>query len=303
MNEPMSIQEFIHDHLKKRLEKTVSLVVYDPSERYKEIVSSLAGDECEVIDGTESTIIGREQALDRWRGLMDDQKKQKHLVVYIPIRKPKTDEERQQDPYQIFAIGGREFPRDDGDQYQALCSKAAPDLVRQIDELFKHSEPDFDTINNLIEGKANWPKLRTILKVESAVEILVSFLSPSPEQKGILEKDDSWIPEFHDFAETTLGLTLKTMSKKWSKINQEVWRYVLYSEFAFDLPDELPADLKDVPRASASFKDLIYSVCEALRTSEKHQEIYMDMANMVATDLQLAERMKDKKELMKLSSQ
>lgn len=292
----MSIQVFIHDHLKKRLEKTVSLVVYDPDERYKGIVSNLAGDDCEVIDGTESTIIGREQALNRWRRLMDDQKKQKHLVVYLPIRKPKTDEERQQDPYQIFAIGGREFPRDDGDQYQALCYKAAPDLVGQIDELFKHSVPDFDTINNLIEGKANWPKLRTILKVESAVEILVSFLSPSPEQKSILEKDDSWIPEFYDFAETALGLSLKTKSKKWSKTSEEVWRYLLYSEFAFDLPDEPPADLKDVPRASASFKNLVYSVCETLRTSEKHQEIYMDMANKVDTNLQLAERMKDTEE-------
>ena len=91
----MSIQEFIHDHLKKRLEKTISLVVYDPDERYKRVVSSLAGDDCEVIDGTGSTIIGREQALDRWRRLMDDQKKQKYLVVYLPIRKPKTDDERQ----------------------------------------------------------------------------------------------------------------------------------------------------------------------------------------------------------------
>ena len=289
----MSIQEFIYDHLKKRLEKTVSLVIYDPDERYKEIVSSLAGDDCEVIDGTESTILGREHALDRWRRLMDDQKKQQHLVIYLPIRKPKTDEERQQDPYQIFAIGGKEFPRDDGDQYQALCHKAAPDLVGQIDELFKHSVPDFDTINNLIEGKANWPKLRTILKVESAVEILVSFLSPSPEQKSILEEDDSWIPEFYDFAEMALGLTLITKSKKWSKISEEVWRYLLYSEFTLDLPDELTADLEDVPRASASFKNLIYSVCETLRTSEKHQEIYMDMANKVDTNLQLAERMKD----------
>jgi len=292
----MSIQEFIYNHLKKRLEKTVSLVVYDSDRRYKEVVSNLAGDDCEVIDGTESTIIGREQALNRWRRLMDDQKKQKHLIIYVPIRKPKTDKERQQDPYQIFAIGGREFPRDDGDQYQALCYKAAPDLVGQIDKLFKHSVPDFETVNSLVEGKANWPKLRTILKVESAVEILVSFLSPSSDQKSILDKDDSWVPEFYDFAETALDLTLKTKSKKWSKISEEVWRYLLYSEFAFDLTEELPADLKDVPRASASFKNLIYSVCEALRTSEKHQEIYMVMANKVDTHLQLAERMKDIKE-------
>jgi len=289
----MSIQDFIHDHLRKRLEKTIALVVYDPEQRYKEIVSILASDDCQVIDGTESTIQGREQAVDVWRMLMDDQQKQKHLVVYLPISKPKTDEERQQDPYQIFATGGGEFPRDDGDEYQALCHKAAPEFVGQIDELFKAGVPGFETINNLIEGKANWPKLRTMLKVESAAEILVAFLSPTAPQKNALETDAAWIAEFHDVAETALGLTLKTKSQKWSKISEEVWRYVLFSEFVFDLPGELPSELKDVPRASTTFRDLIYTVCEILRTSEKHQQVYMDMANRVAAELQLAERMAD----------
>lgn len=289
----MSIQDFIYDHLKKRLEKLIALVVYDPDERYKGVVSSLASNDCEVIDGTESTIIGREQALDRWRRLMDDQKEQKHLVVYLPIRKPKTDEERQQDSYQIFAIGGGEFPRDDGDEYQALCHKATPEFVGQIDELFKAGVPDFETINSLIEGKANWPKLRTILKVESAAEILVAFLSPMAAQKDVLETGNAWIPEFNDFAATGLGLTLKTKSQKWSKISEEVWRYVLFSEFALNLPGELPSELKGVPRASTTFRDLIYTICETLRTSEKHQQVYMDMGNKVASELQLAERMRD----------
>ncbi len=289
----MSIQEFIHDHLRKRLEKTIALVVYDQEQRYWEIMPGLAGGDGEVIDGTASTIQGREQALDVWRRLVDDQQRQKHLVVYLPVRKPKTDEQRQQDPYQIFAIGGGEFPRDDGDEYQALCHKAAPDLAGQIDELFEAGVPDFDTINNLIEGKANWPKLRTILKVESGAEILVSFLSPTTEQRNPLEADDSWIPEFKDFAATALGLTLKTKSQKWSKISEEVWRYVLFSEFVLDLPGELSSELKDVPCAPATFRDLVYTVCDNLRTSEKYQEFYMDMANKVAAHMQLAERTKN----------
>jgi len=129
------------------------------------------------------------------------------------------------------------------------------------------------------------------LKVESAAEILVAFLSPTAVQKNVLEADDTWVLEFQDFAATALSLTLKTKSQKWSKISEEVWRYVLFTEFVFDLPGELSSELKGVPRASATFKDLIYLVCETLRTSEKHQQVYIDMANRVAAELQLAERM------------
>jgi hypothetical protein len=293
----MAIEDFIHDQLRKRVEKTVALIVYDPEKRYKDIVHELASDDCRVIDGSRSTILGREHALDTWRKLAIDRGKQKHLIVYLPVKKPKRDEERRQDPYQIFAIGGGEFPRDDGDEYQALCHKAAPDLVAQIDELFKVGVPDFDTINNLIEGRTSWPKLRTILKVESAAEILTAFLSPSDEQKKALDKDDTWFSEFNEFVMTTLGIKLRTKSRKWSKISEEVWRCILFSELAFDLTGKLSSELKDVPRAGNAYKGVVYTVCDNLRTSEKHQRVYMEMAGKVADDLQLEERMHGMAEL------
>lgn len=289
----MAIAEFIKDYFRKRLEKSFCLVIYDPIGMYKNIVQKMEDDSCRVVDGSKSTILGREKAMDAWRKIAMNKGKQKHLVIYLPIKKPITDEERQQDPYQIFAIGGSEFPRDDGDTYQTLCHKTAPDLVAQIYELFKVGVPDFNTIDNLIIGRSNWPTLRTKLKVESATEILTAFLSPAVEQKKALEEDDTWIPEFNEFAKTTLGLNLKTKSHKWNKINEEIWRNVLFSEFVFDLPGELPSELKDVPCAPDVFKDLIYTVCENLRTSEKHQNIYMDIAGKVSAELQLAARMQN----------
>lgn len=288
----MTIQEFIRDRFAKRLEKQASLVVYDPDTRYREIVHSLKSADCAVIDGSESTILGREKALDSWRELAAQSKKQKHLVVYVPLRKPSKDEEKQQDPYQIFAIGGGEFPRDDGDEYQALCHKASPELVGKIDELFKAGIPDFDTVNTLIEGRTHWPKLQTLLNAESAAEILTSFLSPDRDQKSSLEKDDTWLVEFNELLQSMLGLDLKTKSRKWAKIAEEVWRYILFSEFALDLPSELPTSLTNVPRAPETSKNLIYSVCENMRNSEKHQNKYMDMAGQVALELQLDERLK-----------
>ena len=298
----MKIEDFILDYFRKRLEKTIALVVYDSPRRYEKIIGNLKGEDCEVINASESTILGREKAIDAWCKLVETETEPKHLLIYLPVRRPKTDEERRKDPYQVFAIGGGEFPRDDGDDYKSLCHKAAPALVARIDELFKTEEPDFETINSLIKGKANWPKLRTVLNVESALEILVAFLSPSEEQKRKLEADEAWIPEFITFSKATIDFTPKTKSQKWTKINEELWRYMLFSEFVLDLPSDLPEKLKTVPCASSNYRDFIFSVCEALRGTERHQLVYMEMADKIANELKLEEHFRDIEEFGEIAT-
>lgn len=287
----MTIQDYIKSYLNKRLEHIPSLVVYDPDKRYGALIQEMAGDNCVVIDGTKSTILGREKAMNAWCNLAVAKGEDKRMMIYLTIAKPRVDQERQQDPYQIFALGGGEFPESDGECYQALCHQAAPEQIEQIDKLFDAGIPNFETINNLIAGGSNWPKLKTLLNVESTVEILVSMLSPSESQKSVLKGDETWLPEFKEFLLDNIDLKLKTKSKRYSTVIEEVWRYVLYSEFVFDLPGELPESLKDVPKAPDIRQNLMYSVCDNLRTSEKHQVHYMDMAERVNNDLQLEKHM------------
>jgi hypothetical protein len=286
----MAIAEFIKDHFRKRLEKSSCLVIYDPSCRHKELVQSMAGDGCKVIDGSASTILARETAMDAWRDLADHKDGLKYLIIYLPIKKPVKEQEKQRNPYQIFAIGGSEFPADDGDEYKALCHKAMPDHVAEIDKLFAAGTPDFATIDALEKGNS-WPTLRTMLKEESPREILVAFLSPSDVQKKALEADASWVHEFTQFVALTLGLKLRTKGTKWASISEELGRYVFFSEFVFDLPGDLPEELKDVPVAPEAYKDIVYSVCDSLRSTDKHQVAYMDMANRIEEQLNLEKRM------------
>ncbi|MEA2083912.1 MAG: PglZ domain-containing protein [Thermodesulfobacteriota bacterium] len=284
-----TIQEYIATHLRQRLDDFRSLVVYDQEERYREIVTALAGEDCVVIDGSQSTILGREQAMDTWRDMAAGSDVQ-HLLVYLPIKSPVHDEEKQQNPYQIFEIGGGRFPDGDGESYPALCRKAAPEQVNQIDQLFAAGIPDFATINNLMQGGGSWPKLRTLLKAESATEIVVALLSPADELKAALNQDDTWVPEVKEFLHSTLQLQLKTKGKKWQSISDEIWRYVLYSEFVFDLPVDLPEELKNVPRAPDTCRDIVYTICDTLRGTDKHQESYMEAARRTAEELHLRER-------------
>ena len=291
-----TIQEYISNHLKMRVTECHSLVVYDQDQRYGDVVSSLSDDTCILIDASQSTILGREKALDVWREMAAD-KDVKYLIIYLPYKEPVRDEEKLQNPYQIFEIGGGRFPESDGESYQALCHKAAPDQITQIDQLFAAGIPDFATINNLIQGGSSWPKLRTILKAESTSEIIVSFLSPIDSIKNTLNQDETWVLEAREFFQATLQLQLKTNGKKWQSISDEVWRYVLYSEFVFDLPVDLPEALKDVPKAPKPCKDVVYAICDILRSTDRHQESYMDCARRTAKELQLKERVKDIEDL------
>lgn len=287
----MKIEECIKNHLIHRLEEARALVVYDLDRRYSEIVREMTSDKCTLIDGTVSTIIGRESAMDAWCELAISDSNDKKLIIYLPTRKPKTEREHQQNPYEIFALGGGEFPAGDNESYQTLCHQAAPEMTEQIDSLFAAGVPDFATINNLIAGKATWPKLRTLLDAESAVEILTAVMSPSEVQRQALQSDETWVPEFKEFLKATIELKLKTKSKKLNTISDELWRYILFSEFLFDLPVPLPDSLKDVPKAPDTIKGLVYNVCDNLRSSENHQIRYMEKADEVAAELQLVKHM------------
>ncbi|MGA2223091.1 MAG: PglZ domain-containing protein [Syntrophobacteraceae bacterium] len=287
----MKIREFLKGHFKKRLGQSHCLVLYDPDKRYREIAQDMKENGCRVIDGSHSTILAREEAMETWCQLADSSGELQSMVIYLPIPRPKTEVDRQRNPYQPFAIGGAEFPYEDGDSYQALCRKAKPDFEQQVNQLFAAGIPDFETVDAIDSG-TNWPKLRSLLKAESAAEILVAILSPTETQQKALEQDEAWPAEFKDFARSTLGLKLKTKSQKWGPIQEELARYVLLSEFVLDLPGELPVELKDVPHAESIYTNLIYKVCETLRTSQPHQNPYMEMANKVASELCLEEHLK-----------
>jgi len=286
----MRIENFLHKHFTARLVDSETLVVYDPLGLYREIIAAMNSAHCTVVDGSDSTITGREAAMSTWLSLSTDKTGDARLVIYLPLPVPRTDAQKQNDPYAIFGLSGGTFPKGDMEEYQALCRQACPDQVSRIDALFADGIPDFATINNVMSGTATWPKLKTLLGVESAKETLCIFLVPTQDCKVILDADTSWQTEMRQFLQVNLGLSLKTKSMKPGTIAEEIWRFMLFSEFVFDLPESLPESLLQVPRAEGGSETLVYSVCDSLRGTDKTQLAYMKAADRVAEELKLFER-------------
>lgn len=140
-----------------------------------------------------------------------------------------------------------------------------------------------------IGGGVSWPQLRATLRVESGREILAALLAPSANQTEALKGQEGWVQEARDFLRATLGLSVKTRGKTWSALADELWRYVLFSEFVFDLPVALPDALNGVPHAPPEAKPIVEGVCEQLRNDPKARAAYIDRAEAIEKELNLVE--------------
>ena len=284
----MSIKTFIqNDILKPRLQKKQVLVVYDPDNHYRELCLEMATDKLLVVDASESSILSREQAIKALQALGN--RELENLLVYVPKNKPIEEEEKQKDPFALYLACGDVFPDGDGDNYLSICLKAKPDHSTQIRSVFeKDPNPSFSVID-AIGGGFNWPQLRTVLKVDSAREIIYTLLNPDEKIQKALKENDSWVSEAKELLNQSIGLSLKTKSKSWSSIADELWRYLLFSEFVFDLPESLPGSLSNVPFAEDAARPLIEDICERLRNDRRSKNVYIQRAEGIEDDLKLQE--------------
>jgi len=95
----MSIAEFIRDSvLRSRLKEAGCLVMYDADRRYREQCFDLVADKVRVVDASESSINSREAALLALREVGQPKAPLEGLLIYVPTKRPETDEQKQQTP-------------------------------------------------------------------------------------------------------------------------------------------------------------------------------------------------------------
>ena len=284
----MSIAQFIQNKIfLPRLDKAGCLIVYDAVGHYRDICNGMADEKTLVVDASSSSIGSRTAALQGLRDL--GERKLVGVLVYVPTKPPISDQEQLSNPFASIAVAGAIFPDSDGDSFENLCLKAKPDHVAAIRAIFaQDSSPSFAVID-AVGGGLGWPNLRAILVVESARDILFALLAPNDMQKLALKQSDSWVMEARDLLRTSIGLTLKTRAKTWDPISSELWRFVLFSEFVFDLPvlSELPVSLAEVPHAEIDTKPLIEDLCDRLRNDRRTQSVYIDFAEDIEIELDL----------------
>jgi hypothetical protein len=286
----MTIQEYISHYLRQKLHDKRTLLIYDGSGRYRDLAKGMATEKTQVFDVAESTINSREDALDHYRQVLPFQPEQR-MVVYVPRAKPVRAVDQIRDPFWPFQFGGCLFPDGPQDDYDELCRACFPAKEAQLEQLFQQEPlPAFETINTLGGGQV-YARLQTLTGGQSEREILLGILLPP--DSAAFERDRHFLKEWRTFSKAVLGYKKADTDrdKDLLSIQQNLWQFLLFSEFVYDLPAEkqsqLPGELVPVSRGAESQKSLILALCSTLRDSQRYQDLYRDQANRVADALDL----------------
>ncbi len=130
------------------------------------------------------------------------------------------------------------------------------------------------------QDNRGWPNLQALLRLESARDILFALRAPSDSQKKALKDGGAWASEAREPLRIRLGQKWIARDKGRASQADELWRFVLFSEFVFDLPGALPRDLEMVPRAHEEARSLVEDLCDRLRNDQRTRAVYRANASI-----------------------
>lgn len=287
----MKIQDYILHYLSQKISDVPTLLVYDEARRYQEIVSNLVNETVHLVDASESFIKAREEAQRIYTEVLPANE-QARLVLYLPLTSPTDNQARIQDPYFMFGLGGTTFPLTPADRYSELCKACYPGQESKIDALFADGEPSFETVDALGAGNT-YALLQTLTGGKSGVtrsdaEMVLTLMTASPDLATAWKKQKGIAAEWKTFAKERLGLKASSGSAL-PDVQEELWRYVLFSEFVYDLPIPLPAQFTNVPRGGEAQRKLMLELGQTLRQRKGWEELYVEKAGKVDEDLGLSD--------------
>lgn len=285
----MDIQGYILEHWMDEMksDKPV-LVIYDKDGIYHDILPLAEEKGIKVIDTTKGYLHARLAASRYW---CNELAIDKDLRMIIYRRRPQPTNKRGwiEEPFSAFKNAAAIFPFGPQDDYRYICQEFLPTKSKELDELFNAGNTTFNMFNALLDGAA-YPNLEQLTGGKSYVEITVGLLSLSTCE------DMSWEQEWSRLAEIQYP-NLDANGATLQEIQYKLWMYLLFSEFVFDLPGELPSELKSIAMAPKEMKEKVYRVCDKLRNQLNLREVYVKSAKKICESLQLEDKFSKAKHL------
>jgi hypothetical protein len=271
-----------------RLRDARILVVYDEHDRYQVLCAALESDQCRVIFAGKRPVSSRQDAMERWLEMCADTTFQSRMLIHSPEAPPRDNEERQAHPFASYATLGASFPSRASDDFKQLCYGFLKERTVEVDQLFAgETEPSFAALDNLAGGSHSHPRLQEAFGTADASLILPRFLAPDTSLRDSLESNTDWCLELRQLAERTLGVKLDPRTTSQEKLRDKLWQYLLFSEFAADLPGGLPGSLADIPRAAGPHLSFCRDLCGDLRKHTDRKEFYREKAQEIESQLDL----------------
>lgn len=283
----MQINNYLYNVLVERLDEHRILVWYDGECAFGDFATDFKATNTRVVSGAHSSLMARQQADRIYRQIEESPQSAEaraNLLIYIPHSRAHQDQ-RTQDPFEVFAAAGATFGTVESEQLQSLARTAMPELVEQIDTLFLGGRPTLEMLNRLKLTSA-YPLIEEALGTQSAVEVCCTLFSNETALSAV-DKTRGARAELLKLFRAELGFDLPSKTRTLRTVRDHLASYILLSEFAFDLPETWPASLTQVPHADLKYRERIYAICDRLRALDDTREVYVALANQIEHDFKL----------------
>jgi hypothetical protein len=273
------------------LEEKRVVVWYDGEKAFEGVAQGFRAPNCTTVLAADSRLRARREADEILCRLNDVSQpptvKDRSLLIYCPWPRGRTDDQRREDPFEGFALVGVAFGDKEAETFQSMARQAMPERASDIDRLFREGRPTLALIEGLGEG-VHYPLLQEALGSDSLVEVTAQLLCRDESRRKLTSVAGA-SNELVRLLHTGLDFVVPGRVTALESILDHLGRYVLFSEFALDIPGSLPERLAGVPRAENEHRAAIYSVCERMRASDDTRDGYVALAVRVEKALRLPE--------------
>ena len=256
------------------------LTVYDPEGKYTSLLPLAENKGITVINTTKTPFAAYEQAFDCYLNKLGIDREAR-MLIYRSKHIPATEGEKSDDPFYALSQIGECFPFGPNDDLLMISKRFLPNKTAEIDKLQAEGNLKFNSINAL-QGGASYPVLENLTHGKSPKEMTLGLLR--------LESvaDLSWMQEWKQLAENHYS-GLNADGNSLVSVQENLWQYLLFSEFVLDLPTKLPDTMASIPMALPENKETIFDLCNSIRNLLDMREDYVRQAKRISDKLHLAD--------------
>ncbi|MDI3291595.1 PglZ domain-containing protein [Polyangium sp. 15x6] len=279
------ILDLVQKKLEDLLEDRRIVVFYDPQGVFGPLFDGFDAQGLLAVDARASMLEARRNADTSLSRLLDPENGTvTRMLIYVPWERGRTEAARTEEPFEAYALMGATFGDKPEHALDALARQAMPERVTEIDRLFSaQGTPSVSQLEALAQ-KAGYPLLAEALGTEDPLEIAALLLLDPARPRKVLRKTGV-LDELLRMLSEVFGFDAPEDP---SMLCDALGRFILFSEFAFDLGGAVPAHTAGVARAAVPHRKAVYALCDRMREAIPLREAYMVLASEVERALGLS---------------
>lgn len=279
------VRDAIFRRIGELLDEARAVVWYDPDGALAAVFEGLSREGLHKVDARRSALAARREADRAWATISapDAPARDTTLLIYAPWRRATAEEAQVEEPFECFAQLGETFGDKPDHSLASLARKAMPGREGDIDELYAKQAHVTLAELEALAARAGFPLVRQAFETEDPAGVAALLLADPRSSRrhlgaaGVRREVERLLRESFGFV----------APPSLDELRPALARWVLFSEFAFDVEGKVPAQTAHVGRAAAPFERAIYALCDRLRATEGWRDAYVELANEVEAALHL----------------